>query len=224
MLHVTPVGDTLPHDACTFTLDRMSPASRARGVVLAVIAVGIVGAVSASVAGIVLADIFRPHAPGVERYLLPRMVQRSDRWSDWHRLGSGAFRAAAAFALPILLWLLHRAKQVVNHKAIVIAASVTALVMAVLTLVTRPLVEWDQLALRSVTVGTNISGYWVAGFGHGVRFILINDTEMSQGEYVPALLAHLGAPIIGTVALVVVAVALIRRAQPDPSSPPVVRP
>jgi len=201
-------------------LDHMNPTSRARGVALAVIAVGIVGATAASVAGIVLADIFRPHAPGVERYLLPTVVQRSDRWSDWHRLASGAFLAAAVIALPLLRWLLHGAKQVVKHKAIVIAASVTALVMAVLTLVTRALVEWDQLALRSVTAGTNISGYWVAGFGGDVRFILIDNREVSQGEYIPALLAHLGAPIIGTVALVIVAVALLRRAERDPSSTP----
>lgn len=96
------------------------------------------------------------------------MVQRSDQWSDWHALAGVAFLAAAGIALPLLLWLIQGAGQVVKHKAIVIAASMTALVMAVLTLLTRPLVEWDQLALRSVTVGTNISGYtWTCSLDEG---------------------------------------------------------
>jgi hypothetical protein len=191
-------------------LDRVKSPSRARGLTLVVVAVAIAGAAATSAAGVVLADVFRPHAPGVAQHLLPGMEQHSDRWSGWHRLAASVFLAGASVALPLLLWLLHDAKQAVRHRAVVITASATALVMAVLTLATRVLVEWDQLALRSVTVGTDVSGYWFAGFGKDVLFILVDDHEITQREYVPALLAHLGAPIVGVVALVIVAVALLR--------------
>jgi hypothetical protein len=190
----------------------------ARRVALAATVAGLVGAAVAAVAGVVLADVFRPHAPGVEPWLLPEVAQRSDRWSDRHRLAGGAFLAGAAIGLPLLLWLLRTRRLTIGRAALFAAASAAALVAALVTLATRPLVEWDQLALWSVAVGEDIAGYWLAGFGGDVRFILVDGTEVSQDAYVPVLLVHLAAPVVGAAALVVVLVALLR-ANPGAEQP-----
>lgn len=171
-------------------------------------------AAGASVAGFVLADIFRPHALWVDLPSLPPAVQRSDRWTDWHQFASGLILASTAISFAVLLWLVYGVKRVLIRKAVAIAASALSLVMAGLTIITRPLVEWDQLALWSVTVGQDLGGYWLAGFDNKVRFVLIENQELSQGEYVQTLIVHLGAPIVGGVALMVVGAVLLRTPVP----------
>lgn len=71
-------------------------------------------------------------------------------------------------------------------------------------------VRWDQLALFSVTVGTNADGYWAAAFGDDVRFVLIGGTEVSQETYRSVLLAHLAGPFITMAGLATMFVALGR--------------
>ena len=181
---------------------------------LAVVGVGVVAAAGASVAGFVLADIFRPNAPWVWTDLpsLPPSVQRSDRWTDSHQFASGVLLASAAISVALLLWF--GAKRVLKRNAVAIAASAVALVMAGLTIFTRALVAWDQLALWSVTVGQDLGGYWVAGFHDEVRFVLVGNQELSQDQYVQALIVHLAAPIVAGMALLVVGAVLLRMPVP----------
>ena len=68
--------------------------------------------------------------------------------------------------------------------------------MSLVTVISRPAVEWDQLALSSVTVDSDIDGYWTAAFGDDVLFVLIGDVEVSQGDYGAVLVAHLAAPFV----------------------------
>lgn len=188
--------------------------SRLRRFALAVVAVGVVAAAGASVAGFVLSDIFRPHPPWADPPSLSPAVQRSDRWTDWHQLASGSLLASAAISVALILWVLYGAKRVLERNAVALAASTLALVMAGLTIFTRALVEWDQLALWSVTVGKDLGGYWLAGFDDDVRFILVGNQELSPGEYVPVLITHLGAPIVAGMALLVVGAVLLRTPAP----------
>lgn len=160
-----------------------------------------VGAVSAGitlVAGLVLADSYGPHAPGAEVFLLPRQVRDSDRWSDWHLAASVVF-VIAAIALLLVTWLLRRRQ---TRTRTLLAMSAVGAAAAVVVLWTRPMVHWDQLALWAVAVGTNVSGYWYAAFDDGVRFVLIDGSEVSQGQYAPALIVHLVAPAVGLVVLI----------------------
>ncbi len=194
----------------------MNPRTWAPRVAVVLIAVGTLAASATAVCGIVLARTFRPHA-AVDSRLLPEAVQRSDRWSDWHQVAAVVFLVAAAAAVPLVVVSLDAAKATVRRRSVVIAASGTAVLLAILTLATRALVQWDQLALRSVTVGGDRAGYWLAGFDDDVVFVLIDGTEVSQGDYVSALLTHLAAPIAGAVALVAVAVGMRHRfAAPPP--------
>ena len=85
-------------------------------------------------------------------------------------------------------------------------------------MMTRPLVEWDQLAIWAVTVGSDIDGYWTAAFGGDVRFVLMGNTEVSQGEYGAVLIIHLAAPAVTAIALLVVGTALVRKREDDATS------
>lgn len=175
--------------------------------------IGVVAAVGVAVAGVVLADIYRPHAPGAALADLPAAVRRSDRWTDWHRIASAALLLAATVSFALVAALVVGATGFRRRKALVIGAVVVTVVMSVVTVITRPLVEWDQLALSSVTVGSDVDGYWTAAFGGDVRFVLIGNTEVSQGAYRSVLLAHLAAPVVAALALLLLG-AVVGRA-PD---------
>ena len=177
----SPLASAGRDSASSAMLDSMEVA-RLRRIALAVVVVGVVAAAGASVAGFVLADIFRPHAPWADLPSLPPAVQRSARWTNWHQLASGSLLASAAISVTLLLWWVYGAKLVLKRKAVAIAASTLALVMAGLTIFTRALVEWDQLALWSVTVGQDRGGYWSAGFDEDVRFVLLGNQELSQAS------------------------------------------
>lgn len=183
---------------------------RTRQSAIAAALTGFVAAVTAAVAGFVLADIYRPHAAGaVAADLLPP-VRRSDRWTDWHSVASAVLVVSATVSLVLAVVLVVRAKDVVERKMLVTGAAIVAVVMGILSVLTRPLVEWDQLALRSVSVGSDVDGYWTAGFGDGIRYVLVESSEISQGEYGAALIAHLAAPVVAALALLLLGVVVGR--------------
>ncbi|MEY2426871.1 MAG: menaquinol-cytochrome c reductase cytochrome b subunit [Actinomycetota bacterium] len=55
---------------------------------------------------------------------------------------------------------------------------------------TGHLLPWDQLALRAVTVGSNMRGLWQAAFSDQIRFVLIGNREISQGTLRGWFLVH----------------------------------
>ena len=57
-------------------------------------------------------------------------------------------------------------------------------------LITGLLLPWDQLALRAVTVGTNLDGYGAILWGDQVRFVLIDGREVSVGDLRMLLVVH----------------------------------
>jgi hypothetical protein len=167
--------------------------------------------------GVVLADIYRPHAPDAELALPPTGARRSDSWSDWHQRVTVIFLLTATGVFVLVEFFVLRSTRLVGRRAVVVVGSASSATAALVTLVTRRLVEWDQLALTQVAPGSHIYGYWVAAFGDDVRFVLIGNTEVSQAHYALAVLTHLSAPMIGAVALVAVGSALFgsSRATPD---------
>jgi quinol-cytochrome oxidoreductase complex cytochrome b subunit len=92
-----------------------------------------------------------------------------------------------------------------------VAVAIAAVVAAGLASYTTRLVRWDQLALRAVTVGTSIDGYWAAAFHHGVRFVLVDGNEVSQRAYATALVVHLVAPVVATLGLAHLLLRHVRR-------------
>lgn len=90
------------------------------------------------------------------------------------------------------------------------AGTVIALAGIAAAVFTIGAVRWDQLALFSVTVGTNVDGYWAAAFGGDVRFVLVGGTEVDQQTYRSVLIAHLAGPFITLAGLATMFVALGR--------------
>ena len=80
-----------------------------------------------------------------------------------------------------------------------------------MTVITRPLLAWDQLALRSVTIGSDIDGYWTAAFGDNVRYVLRQNSEISQRQYGAVLITHLASPVVAATAFLFLAMVLIHR-------------
>jgi hypothetical protein len=81
---------------------------------------------------------------------------------------------------------------------------------ATVVLATRGMVQWDNIALRAVTVGGGMDGYWNAALDDGVAFVLVEGTEVARGDYAVSLAVHVLGHVIG-VAAVGVALVLARR-------------
>src|SRR5262249_4622416 len=60
-------------------------------------------------------------------------------------------------------------------------ASLVVLVAAVAAIITGPDLRWDQLALRSVRVGTNVEGVFWGSLS--VKWVLRGFHEVSLGDY-----------------------------------------
>lgn len=162
-------------------------------------AVGATSAVGSAVAGIVLARIYRPHVASAAATLPTSSGRASATWSDLHFASSILFLVASMLTLGAVIWVLRERRTVQRPSALVVAAALSSVAAAV-TLWTRPMIQWNQLALRAVTTGSDVAGYWYAAF-HDVRFVLVGNNEVTQQQYATALIAHLAAPAVGAVLL-----------------------
>jgi hypothetical protein len=150
-----------------------------RRLLIGILGLGTLAAATTAVLGFVLADVYRPDDPDAA-------------WRDWQLAAAVAFLVASAAA--VLLGML-------RHSLPVALCGLVATAGALVTLVTWPLVAWDLVGLRAVTVGTDVSGYWTAASDDQVVLVINGGTELSPGEYAVALLAHLAAPVLGAAAL-----------------------
>jgi hypothetical protein len=162
-----------------------------------VLATAAVAAVATAALGFVLADLYRPQG------------QSSATWRDWHLAAGVLFLLASASAAVVGL---------VRRAVLAAVCALVATVAALATLLTSPIVAWDLVGVRSVTVVTDVSGYWPAALDDEVVLVINGATELSPGEYAVALAVHLGAPVLGAAALVlatVVAARSVRRVPRD---------
>lgn len=176
------------------------------------IAVWVVGALFVVLlgTGIALAFRYRPdvsyaNAPGVGHASLftARHV---------HRLASLLFVPAVG-ALAISsggLFLVRRTRPA-------IALTVGAAVVVPVAAITGLMLPWDQLALRAVTVGTNLQGYGPILSGDRVKFVLIGNHELGTADFSRWFWLHSAAvPVV--FAAIVIALVLAARRTPTPTS------
>jgi hypothetical protein len=198
----------------------MQTTARRDRLVVGLSLLALAAALATALVGFVLAEVYEPGvSPRLLRELQPA-EPRGSAWSDWHVRLSLLFLAASTALSVTLAWFVYRARLPGARSALLLASSGLAMVAAVLTMATRSLIEWHQVALWSVSNDVDATGYLLAAFDDDVRFVLIDGREVSTGEYALALLAHLGAPVVGTVALLLATVALVQvtRARPAPPS------
>ena len=118
-------------------------------------------------------------------------------------------RWAAVAAIPTLLAIVILAAVAVAidrtapTRVSTFVVPIAGFIAALVAVGTGVLLPWDQLALRAVTVGTNLSGYrFVLGQGPDVRFVLTGGNEVDTGTVASVLAVHVGAAlaVVGAVA------------------------
>ena len=173
-------------------------------VVIGLSLLALLAAVGTASLGFVLAEVYRPHVQPFSFGGLPSEELRgSAAWSDWHVRLSFLFLAAFIGLAGALAWLAYRARLSPARTVILLVSSGFAVLTAIVTIGTRATVEWHQVAMWAVTNDFDATGYLSAAFNDDVRFVLIDGREVSNGEYGMALVAHLGAPVLGVVLLLI---------------------
>lgn len=181
---------------------------------LVALAVAIVAGLAVAVAGFVLFESYRPAPPSGSPSPLRDEVRSSLTWTDRHERWSWLALGASAAAVALLSWVQVRG-LVALRRSVVLVVGAAAVLGSVAPILTRPLVQWQQLGLREVMVGTELEGYRAAAFDDQVRFVLVDGAEVSPGEYVTVLVGHLAAPLVAVAALLVLAVVLWRAGRSD---------
>lgn len=139
---------------------------------------------------LVLTATYRPGSSGA-----------TEAWLAAHE-AAASIGGMAAFAFFLLLvWPI--GEPMPWRRPVPIVASAVATLATAVAILTRDLVGWDQLAFWEVVVGSDISGYWLAAFDDGVRFILVDGQEIGQSTYARSLIVHLASPLVAVVALAV---------------------
>lgn len=176
------------------------------------IAAALAAAGVAGAASVWLFGRYRPSAPGVDPAVLDGAARSSATWLDVHQ-------GALVVLLALLVVVLVTAPAVVAEEGRgpgrPVAAGLVALVGgigAAVGALTTGMVAWDQVALRDVTVGTDLAGWRLAAFDDRVRFVLVDGVEVTPGTYAAALVTHLAGPVVALAALVAIAL-LVRTAQ-----------
>jgi quinol-cytochrome oxidoreductase complex cytochrome b subunit len=170
-----------------------------------VLAVVVGGLVVLAATGVYLAFYYFPRIGGTPARSHD-VVREVHRVCAWATLASGA----VLVLLLVVRALASRTQQRIGQRVVdglVAAALVTSLAITIWTGLRLP---WDQIALRAVPVGTNISRYRFLWQGN-VRFVLAAGREVSAASLLHTLLLHVIATGAGTLALLLSAWAVVRR-------------
>ena len=172
--------------------------SRARSILLLVLSVEVAVLV---VTGIVLFFVYRPTPAQAWNAVFTESYDWGERFAHGlrlvHRLVSG-LAIVTAIATGLVVGL-HGRAAVRRWPGAVVGAGIAVTTFA--ASFTGFLLPWDQLALRAVTVGTNITGFGEL-FGDKVKFVLIGGTEVSPGTVISWLLVHMlvvGPVLVGLI-------------------------
>ena len=137
---------------------------------------------------------FGPGFPEAEGGELAELLRLVHRWASW-------LAVPTSIAAATLLAVRSRpAERVVPGFALGVGLALAVLAASF----TGYLLPWDQLALFSVTVGDNLSGYTWMG-NEDVRFVVMNGTEVAPRTVLKWLVLH--AIALGGTTAVLVALA-----------------
>jgi quinol-cytochrome oxidoreductase complex cytochrome b subunit len=135
-----------------------------------------------------------------------RELSRRSSWPEQVRdFSAGALAVAAVVGMVTA-----GAAAVARRRSVaVLAAVAVAATGGVLAL--RNGLLWDQIAIRAVTVGTDIRGFWYAADPDAVVFVLVDGVDVEPGEYRTLVLTHTVVLPAVMVAAAVAAAWLARR-------------
>lgn len=142
-------------------------------------------------------------------------LQRQIEWGLWvrqlHRW------LVPLVMIPAVMWVIMFAAARMGRNSVLAAIAVGAIVIGAASGLFLP---WDQLALWSVTTGTNITGF-SAVFDDEVKFVLVDGVVVSPAAMRFRLMVHLLAGLVAVVAAAIAAVSIRRtRDVLPPPGPP----
>jgi quinol-cytochrome oxidoreductase complex cytochrome b subunit len=207
-----------PVDDATTGSERDVP-SRVLTALLVLVAVGFVVLL---VTGVWLARYYAPASSWPDA--APDVARHVHRVRQAHRVAARTvvWLTIAAAAVAVGRWWARRAVDGAPAAAIArrrrIQAAWAGIVGAVATVgasITGYLLPWDQLALWSVTIGSDLRGYRAFFDGDKLRFAFVDGHEVSLGAMRTAFVLHVAvlAPG-GAAAVAVVARSVWRRPRP----------
>lgn len=168
---------------------------------VALVVVGLLAALAAAAAGLVLTEVYWPSGSGAAAQALPDEAQRSGWWTSAQSGALGVQLVAGLAALVAVTVRTRRADVRPPEAVAVVGGSSAGALGAVLALATRSLVAWDDLRIHAVAELPDLRGYRYAATGDVVRFLVVGGAEVSQGRYAAALAVHLLVLVAGAVAL-----------------------
>ncbi len=197
-----------PGDAAACEAAPMRTARWPRWTALGLLALALLAGVALLVSSRALYQDYRPGVTGLD----PLSVG-GDTGSTLDWLGREHAAAIALLVLSVLAAVASLVVLVTRRRgawAVALVGSLVAVLGAVASLATRTAVQWDQLALWSVTVGTDMKGYQAATDGEMVRFVIVDGREVSPTDYTLTLATHMyGAAIAVVGLLIALVVALV---------------
>ena len=182
----------------------VSTGRRSRTAAWALLLVAVSAALGVCVTGFVLADRYRPSTPWAPDVAGPDTRQLVD-------VNEAMIGVLSGLALLVALGaVVPRIRTTVGLTPWSTVAALVALAATFATGATRAAVQYDQVALWAVSVGTDLRGYWLAT-DDPARFVIVDGLEVPRSEYTATLLVHLVAPLVTLAALGVIGWDLRRR-------------
>lgn len=157
--------------------------------------------------GVYLAVWYRPSTaqswPGLAdtdvRWSLTQALRTAHRWVAWLTVLTSVLLAGSAVLEAAVRW------DGPGRRRLGVAVGPAIAVLTLITALTGFLLPWDQLALKAVTVGTDMTGYRPL-FDDQVRFVLVGGLEMSTASMRAWFLGHaLVLPVLIVALLVLLA-------------------
>lgn len=191
-----------------------------------IVAVAVVAAAATTVTGLVLAEVYRPVAPGTDPALLSS-TRTSAAWLDRHLVAAITLLVSAIVTAVVVALRVARPARTPRSGSLALGGAVVAVLAAGVALGTRSMGAWDQVGLWAVSDGSVLSGYRLAADEDLARFVLVDGRELAPGRYRLVLAVHLGAPVVALAALATVSWTLWRErsrdrpagASPEPATP-----
>lgn len=145
------------------------------------------------------------------RATLSATVQGSHRIVAWVTVATTVGLAVVCACEALVRW------EGAPRRPLVLLAGPALAVVVIAATLTGNMVAWDQLALRSVTVGSDLSGYGPL-FGDEVLFALVGGAEVRTDTMRTWVLVHVAALPVAAAALVSVLVQR-RGVRPNAAAP-----
>lgn len=206
------------------TDDRPEPTSAGPGTtrLRRALAIGaLAGLAVAAATGIWLWSGYYPTPPGMDPAHLVPAAGNSARMQDWHVTASAAATVLGG------LWVALTLSRVLATPGgdrgpggllVSLATSVVLLVGTVAAWLTGPMLAWQQIALWSVTVGTEVGGLELGT--DQVRFYVVDGEQVAPGDFRSTALLHaLAIPVVVVLAGTGLAVSARRRHRTDAHAP-----